>query len=125
MPATAATGLITVTNALGTGTSTTSFTVTIPTHNRSLSFKFKGKTASGHVNVGDGFTACNSFVPVYIQQQTNGGWKLFDTTATNGGGDFKTWVPDKKGKFRASLKKLNLLAGNSCGAANSAVRSHS
>jgi len=125
VPATAATGLITVTNVLGTGTSTTAFTVTIPAHKRSLSFKFKGSTASGHVNVTDGFTACNSFVPVYIQEQKGGGWKLLDTTATNGGGDFKTWVPNQKGKFRAVVKKLNLLAGNSCGAANSAARSHS
>ena len=111
-----------MTTPLGTGTSTTDFTVAVPVHSRTVTgFKYKGKNASGHVNVGDGFTACFALVPVYIQQQTNNGWKLIDTTATNGSGNFDTWVPNKSGKFRAQVKKQDLLAGNSCGAATSKV----
>ena len=61
---------------------------------------------------------------MYIEQLRNGNWKLLDTTATNGAGGYNTWVPDKIGKFRAHVKKLNLVGGGSCGGDTSPTRHH-
>ena len=123
VPTGATTGPISVTNAIATATGGT-FTVGVPTHTRSVTFSYRGHHASGSVSVGDGFSACLAFVPVYIQQLRNGSWKLLDTTATNGAGAYNTWVPDKIGKFRAQVKKLTLQGGGSCGGDTSPTRHH-
>jgi hypothetical protein len=124
VPTGATTGPISVTNALATATGGT-FTVGVPAHARSVTFSYRGKRASGNVSVSDGFSACFAFVPVYIEQLRNGGWKLLDTTATNGSGAYSTWVPDKIGKFRAEVKKLSLEGGSICKADASPTRLHS
>lgn len=124
VPTGATTGPISVSNANGTATGAT-FTVGTPSHARSVSFSYKGNRASGKVNVGDGFNACRAFVPVYIQQLRNGNWKLLDTTATNAGGGYSTWVPNKVGKFRAQVKKLTLADGSICKPDASPTRLHS
>jgi hypothetical protein len=76
------------------------------------------------VNVGDSFSACLAFVPVYIEQLRNGNWKLLDTTATNGSGAYNTWVPKKSGLFRAEVKKLTLEGGSTCKVDTSPTRHH-
>lgn len=124
VPTGATTGPISVSNVNGTATGAT-FTVGVPIHPRSVSFSYKGNRASGNVGVGDGFNACRAFVPVYIQQLRNGNWRLLDTTATNASGAYSTWVPDKIGKFRAQVKKLELADGSTCKADASPTRLHS
>ena len=125
VPSGATTGRIVVTTTGGTATSATDFTVTVSLHKRTVGFQYRGHTAQGQVNVGDGYSHCSSFVPVYIEQRKNGSWVLVDTTATNGSGSYKTWVPSRSGKFRAQLKKLTLANGQICGVDSSPTRHHS
>ena len=116
VPTAATTGTISVTTAGGTATSIAIFTVTTGPVARTVSFGFEQNSrVSGHVNVTNGTSACGSFVPVMIQKQKNGSWKWVDTTATNGNGNFKTYIPPSNGKFRAKVNKLTLANGVLCG----------
>jgi len=115
VPTAATTGTISLTTAGGTATSVAIFTVTTGPVARTVSFGFQQNSrVSGHINVTNGTSACGSFVPVTIQKQKNG-WKWVDTTATNGNGNFKTYIPPSNGKFRAKVNKLTLANGVLCG----------
>ena len=114
VPSSATTGAVTVANVVGTATGGI-YTVGEATHGRSVSFTFEPNSrVSGQVTVGDGFAACNQFVPVVIQKQNGGGWKWVDTTATTKSGSFKTYIPPSSGTFRAKVNKLTLLNGAAC-----------
>jgi len=111
-----------VTTPGGTATSITDFTVTTGPVARTISFGFQQNSrVSGHVSVTNGSAACGSFVPVAIQKQKNGSWKWVDTTATNGNGNYKTYIPPSNGKFRAKINKLTLANGVLCGGDASSV----
>ena len=124
VPIAATTGAISVTNPAGIATSTALFTLGAAEHTRTVTLSYSKTRASGHVGVGDSSTACIAFVPVYIQMRKGGGWKLFDTTATNASGSYKTWVPNKKGKFRAQVQALALSDGSTCLTDNSPSVNH-
>ena len=126
VPSTATTGRIRVTNGGGTATSATDFTVS-KTHSRSVTLKLKKHVvASGVVNVGDGFTACEASVPVKIQRKGGGGgWKNVGSTTTSASGSYKKKVKDKDGKYRARVAKVVLNNGvDLCLKATSPVRKH-
>ena len=125
VPVGATTGVITVTNPLGTGTSSTPFTLTTH-HARSVSFELKKHlNATGTVNVSDGFNACRANVTVKIQRLIDGTWKVVGSDQTSGNGKYKTSVKDKTGKYRAIAKKEKLNGGaDICTADTSATRKH-
>ncbi len=124
VPIAATSGAISVSNPAGTATSVALFTVGSAEHTRSVTFSYKKTKASGHVGVGDSATSCVAFVPVYIQMRKNGAWRLLDTTATNASGNYKTWVPNKSGKFRAQVQAWDLPDGSTCQADNSPTVKH-
>jgi IPT/TIG domain len=125
VPTGATTGKISVTTPSGTGTSTANFTVS-NAHSRTVTLKLtKHVVAKGTVNVGDGFTACESGVPVKIQRKTSSGWKSVGTATTTSTGSYSKKVKDKTGKYRAQVKKFTPNAGvDVCSKATSPVRKH-
>ena len=91
-----------------------------------MSLKLKGHlTASGKVNVGDGFNACRSHITVQIQRLKNGDWKTVGSDQTTSDGKYEEALDDKSGKYRASVKKLTLNGGDDiCVADTSAAVKH-
>ena len=60
-----------------------------------------------------------------IQLLTNGTWKKVGTDKTTGVGDYRVNIPDKSGKYRASVKKQTPNSGSdTCSAATSTTVTH-
>jgi hypothetical protein len=131
VPAGAVTGYVMVTTPGSDVSSTTSFTVTSGpcsdepgVHERTITLSLKNHlTAKGTVSVVDRFIACRQDVTVKIQRFQNGRWKTVGTDATTGVGNYRANVPDKPGKYRASIAKLQL-GEDICAAATSAPTQH-
>lgn len=132
VPAGAPTGYILVSTAGSDVSSLTSFTVsdscggTGGQHDRSITLQLKNHLiAKGRVTVGDGFNDCRSDAAVKIQRQTGSTWKTVGTDQTTGVGNYRVSVPDKPGKYRATIKKTELNGGDdTCGADTSATVKH-
>ena len=132
VPAGAITGYILVSTPGSDESSHTSFTVsdscggTGGQHDRSITLQLKNNlTAKGRLTVKDGFNDCRSDMTVAIQLLKNGTWKKVGTDKTTGVGDYRVNIPDKSGKYRASVKKQTLNGGSdTCSAATSTTVTH-
>lgn len=121
VPASATDGLIRVVTPGGTAVSATNFDVTGvggAEHPRTVSFGVSGNKTlkvKGTVTATDGYANCEANVGVKIQKQKSGGWKTLTTLQTNDNGNYKGWVPEKSGKYRAKAPKVTLLNDAVCG----------
>jgi large repetitive protein len=122
VPSGATTGKIKLSTPSGTATSNGNFTVLSP-HRRSISLSLTRRrlVATGHVNVNDGYSACSSFVPVVIVRFRHGSWHWITTTSTRSDGVFRTFIPDRRGAYRARAKRIVLVNGAICVAARSNI----
>jgi hypothetical protein len=134
VPAGAITGYILVSTPGADVSSSTSFTVTdgacepqAGDHERSLTLSLRNHlTAKGRLTVDDGFIACRSDATVKIQRRQGAKWKTVGTDTTTGVGNFRVNVPDKPGKYRATVARSELNGGDDvCLAVTSAVVRHS
>lgn len=133
VPTGAVTGYILVTTPGSDVSSNTSFTVTTGAcgagsgeHDRSLTLTIKNHlTAKGRLTVTDGFNECRSDATVKIQRFASGKWKTVGTDTTTGVGNYRVNLPDKPGKYRASVEKTELNGGDDvCVAVRSAPVKH-
>jgi hypothetical protein len=122
VPGAAMSGKITLSTPSGTATSNGTFTVLKP-HPRSLSLSLSRRrlNAIGRVDVNDGYSACSSFVPVAISRFRAGSWRWITTTSTRSDGTFRTFIPDRRGSYRARARKIVLVNGAICGFAQSNI----
>lgn len=133
VPTGAITGYILVSTPGSDVSSNTSFTVTpgpcgggSGAHERSITLLLKNHlTAKGRLTVKDGFNACRSDAKVKIQRLVSGSWKTVGTDTTTGVGNYRVNVPDKPGKYRATVAKRGLNGGDDvCAAVTSAPARH-
>ncbi len=133
VPAGAVTGYVLVSTPGADVSSSTSFTVTTGPcgstsgeHQRSLTFVLKNHLiAKGRLTVKDGFNDCRSDATVKVQRLTGGKWKTVGTDTTTGVGNYRVKIPDKPGKYRASVKKGELNGGDDvCAAVTSKPAKH-
>lgn len=133
VPAGAITGYILVSTPGSDVSSLTSFTVTngpceAPSgdHDRSITLVLKNHlTAKGRLSVGDSFIECRDDATVKIQRFSGGKWKTVGTDTTTGVGNYRVNLPDKPGKYRASVAKSELNGGDDvCAAATSSAVKH-
>jgi hypothetical protein len=126
VPSGATTGPITVTTPAGTATSPQPFIV-LAAHPRRVSLSIGGRPtrATGQVLVLDGYDACRSFVPVVIKRFRGGRWRWITTTSTGKQGHFRAFIPDRSGRYRAKVLKIQLANGATCkGDLSNVVRHH-
>jgi Abnormal spindle-like microcephaly-assoc'd, ASPM-SPD-2-Hydin/IPT/TIG domain len=104
VPAGATTGPIMVT-AIGTATSATNFTVVVR-HKRTITLKLrKHLVAKGRVSAADDFAKCESRATVKVQRRRRGTWRTIGTDVTGPAGRYRESLPDRKGRYRAKVKK--------------------
>jgi len=118
VPPGATSGRISVTASSHTATSSGSFTVTggSGAHERTISLGLSGHLiASGNVVANDGYQACASNVPVVIKRYRHGRWHWVTTTATRADGGYRTFVRNRRGRYRAHAKRITLVNGEICG----------
>jgi hypothetical protein len=126
VPNGATTGKIMLTTPAGTATSADTFVV-LAEHPRTISLSLgRGLLrATGHVGVNDGYDACQQFVPVVIKRYHNGRWRWIATTSTGQQGNFRAFIPNRSGRYRARAIKIQLVNGVICkGDLSNVVRHH-
>ena len=115
VPSGATTGRIRVTSPAGFDESGGPFTVTGGTHERTVSLYLGGRLlAYGRVVSLDGFAACEANAPVVIKRFRRGEWRWVATTATREDGSYRTYLRDRRGRYRARAKRLVLVDGTVC-----------
>jgi hypothetical protein len=137
VPATAETGRVRVTTAVGTFLTTDPFTVVadaaecpsgVVKHPRSITLKLrKHLIAKGMVSSTEdpAVTECFAGVPVKIQRRKSGSWKNVGKTTTNDEGKYKRRIKDKPGKYRALAPAVTLADDTVCAKAKSPRVKHS
>jgi len=92
-------------------------------HARSLTLALKKHLrAKGKLSVADGFAACLSGAEIDIQRK-KGGWKTIREAITNASGAYKAKLPDKPGKYRATVGET-ASGVDTCGPATSKAKRH-
>jgi len=92
-------------------------------HARSLTLALKKHLrAKGKLSVPDGFAACLPGAEIDIQRK-KGGWKTIREAVTNAAGGYKAKLPDKPGKYRATVGET-ASGVETCGPATSKVKRH-
>jgi subtilisin family serine protease len=91
---------------------------------RTVSLKLrKHLVAKGTVAVADGLTGCLQGSSVQVQRKRGGSWKTVSVVAVNGSGRYRDKIPDRPGRYRASISEISL--GNDvCGGAVSGSVRH-
>jgi len=122
VPSRATTGKISVTTPAGTATSSNSFTVREAFHDRSVSLELRRHLVSrGFVSAEGGFAACYQNIAVSIQRKVEGIWRTIRSTLTDSSGFYRRFIPDREGRYRALVKRVEL-TNDICGRAVSPVR---
>jgi hypothetical protein len=125
VPSGATTGKITVTTPGGTAMSSSNFTVQgSGNHERSVVLSISGRYASGRVSVDDGYSACDSNVPVVIKRFHHGHWHWVTTTSTKSDGSYRALIGGKQGRYKAKAKRITLVNGAICQGDQSATVHH-
>lgn len=109
-------GAIAVSTPTGTGTSGTNFTVggTVA-HLSKVTLKLSGHlVASGSVSSVDGTAACVGGRTVVIQRRVSGKWTNRGQDQTDDTGVYRKKIKNKKGLYRALVRKATLSNGEEC-----------
>jgi len=113
VPVGAVTGYVLVSTPGSDVSSSTSFRVTDGAcgqqhgeHHRSITLALTNRlVAKGRLTVDDPFIACRQDATVHIQRSVHGAWTTVGTDVTTGVGNYRVHIPDKSGKYRASVAK--------------------
>ena len=100
---------------------------TVVHHLRTITLKLRRHlVAKGRVSAADDFAECESGATVKVQRRRRGTWRTIGTDVTGPAGRYRESLPDRKGRYRAKVKKRVLNGGaNVCRRDVSRVRRHS